>query len=408
MEEGDNEFDHDEPVVANIILPNRPHYTAVQVEEMGSFKLESIDRETYPSHEDGSASKTVRQGIIDEVDSDTGEHTSTAFRRTVMRNVSIVSATSEDEQAAMMTTGRDISIDEVERNVVFENGQSQIRYTTTVIEEQQVVEVDENGVVGDEVRQNTSSNIETNVIEPKEALEASVKITIDKNNETNDKMISTAEKPKAKKAKVWTVESVEEVEVPKELTDEELRRQRIKDIRSRARKGSLCSKEISTETEIDDSLAKNPIEIIVSKTPDSAKNLEKKPITEIPLNWEGDKLKESVIEHKDHTSQIDLSNISHETAEEEDPFMAALLRRGQAQRAALQKILSYKGNSSDLHEHHVHFEDTNTSEETSNQNLVNQVSNESDFEKVSSRPIQFNDKSGPGTHSISRLPLDTH
>lgn len=449
MEECDNEFDHDEPVVANIILPNRPHHTAVQVEEVGSFKLGSISGQTYLTAEEGFASSTVRQGIIDEVDSDTGEHSSTAFRRTVMRNVSIVSATSDDEQHAMMTSGRDISVDEIERNVVFENGQSNIRVTKTVIEEQQVVEVDENGVIGEVIESSNSANFNVNDskqesiisdLKPNDGHKATLHSLEHSKHETNE-TIETAtantlsEKIQAKQAKLWTVESVnEEEEIPIELTEEELRRQRIKDIRQRARKGSLYSKEVSNERNTEDiSISQVHNEIVINDEPLSAKYNDIQQKTELDANGDNSQTIEfSELEPTKHTPQLltkcDVNVInkqvslqpletgpdhkSHnaktqlikEAVDEEDEYMAALLKRGQAQRAVLQQILSHEDNSADLQNTHIDLATSKNTLETSQETLGSQVptawnskANEYDA------PLQheFTIDSGQGIHLIT-------
>lgn len=394
MEEGNN-FDDDEPVVANIILPNRPHQSAVQVEEVGSFKLESIGGQMYLTSEDGSASTTIRQGIIDEVDSDTGEHSSTAFRRTIMRNVSIVSATSEDEQQAKLTSGRDVAIDEIERNVEFENGHSHIRVTKTVIEEQQVIEVDDNGTpmesattVRRDDTERSATISETTSSEGKQILERSVEKSTVETNETNENEEKTTDtiidaKP-PKRAKVWTVENVEEVEAPPELSEEELRKQRIKEIRMRARKGSLCSKEPSIERDERDKKTVQKEEILnnkpqiavvaqtaekeveatwdsiskhettsttVEKQASRANVLEKQDIQED--NISADKTCSRKVDvfdiddqEKKRQKAILSVSVNDEDIDEEDAYMAALLKRGQAQRAALQQILSHEEGTS--------------------------------------------------------------
>lgn len=401
MEETDNEFDHDEPVVANIILPNRPHYSAVQVEEVGSFKLESTGGQNHLSAEDGSASSTVRQGIIDEVDSDTGEHTSTAFRRTILRNVSIVSATSEDEQqaAAMMTAARDMSVDQIEENVRFENGHSNIRVTKTVIEEQQVVEVDENGVVIEAVVQSSSTRrVKFNdgrkefTEEPRSTVltvETSKETSLETNDTTKVNALSS-KPPPAKQAKVWTVESVDEVEVPQQLSEDELRRQRIKDIRSRARKGSLSSKEASIDKE--ETAETIPIiNTLINEPPLSAKTFE---IHEKPeqSHIEKSQFPTNYLDDQDGSKRQCASAMSMEPLDEEDAFMASLLQRGQAQRAALQQILSHEENSAEVHEPQQDWKESSIKI--------------SDIDNVATRQVPEN--SGPGIHALYYLSYYIH
>lgn len=422
LEEGDNEFDNDEPVVANIILPNRPHYSAVQVEEVGSFKLESVVGQNYLSAEDGSSSTTVRQGIIDEVDSDTGEHTSTVFRRTVMRNVSIVSATSDDE-AAMMTSGRDISVDEIDRKVIFENGETHIRVTKTVIEEQQVVELDENGAVGkvvdhSDTKKSVSFSVsedqqkisETSANEVQQAMLLSVEHSKEENAKATDNynVDTLTVKNDSKRAKMWTVESIDEIELPKELTEEELRRQRIKDIRLRARKGSLLSKEVSNEHEIDEIVKIIPQEMtLVDKQLNASEqeihqqdqvtsNTQKKyEINEKNSKDSTNSIQQSVTV-SDEVSQRATSLLNQTEDDEDDAFMAALLKRGQAQREALQQILSHEDHSVEPQKPQLDI--------NSNENIDDQILNPMNSDRIENvEPSQHQTtvKSGQGIHLIT-------
>lgn len=350
----------------------------------------------------------MRQGIIDEVDSDTGEHTSTAFRRTIMRNVSIVSATSEDEQqAAMMTSGRDVSVDEIDRKVVFDNGESHIRVTKTVIEEQQLVEVDENGLVGKYILTSDSKKSESKH-------QASISITkpnelsIEKTIETNEKINTStlSEQSTAKKAKVWTVESEDEVELPKELTEEEQRRQRIKDIRQRARKGSLHNKEVANEREINENAETVPTEFIINDKALSANVQETHKTTEITVNEESGSYAKTSSEQKVQTAIL---LQKEEAVEDDDPFMTALLKRGQAQRAALQQILSHEDDSANPDSARLDVNSNEIKRETieviENQATTSIKPDENEYEAP--RQHQVTVDSGAGTHTYLPNPHST-
>lgn len=129
-----------EPTNIKIVLPNKPHSSALQVEEIGSY--------SYATHEESVCYKStdsgdkLSQGIIDELFSD--DDISMSRKHCASRGISIMSA-SEDEgslQGEMLS--REISIDER----AIDDGLTKIRMSRTVLEETEVsyVEVDENGV----------------------------------------------------------------------------------------------------------------------------------------------------------------------------------------------------------------------------------------------------------------------
>lgn len=129
-----------EPTNIKIVLPNKPHSSALQVEEIGSY--------SYATHEESVCYKStdsgdkLSQGIIDELFSD--DDITMSRKHCASRGISIMSA-SEDEgslQGEMLS--REISIDER----AIDDGLTKIRMSRTVLEETEVsfVEVDENGL----------------------------------------------------------------------------------------------------------------------------------------------------------------------------------------------------------------------------------------------------------------------
>lgn len=325
FEEGSSSFEEEDgPVIANIVLPNKPHSSAVQVEEMGSFKLENEAMYTIGSCSD---SHTIH-GIIDEIDSD-GDLNNISYRRTVSRNVSIVSA-SEDEisiGSGIMTSSRDVSVDEFNRDVQFEDGHAHIKFIKTVIEEQEIVTDDDNERPQRATKLN-SSNVESSI----------------EMNATKPDEISVKELSRASKAKVLTKEDAEEVK----LTDEELKKLRIKEIRTNARKSSLIWKaEIIEKDAENDKPSSTPNEIDIGHSPNKAKLLE----CEVAINEQIETSSKAIVNGVEPLN-VKLNEMLMNDEEEEDVQMAALLKRGREQRSALNDILNkdQQTNSDDQHE----------------------------------------------------------
>lgn len=135
--EEDSNFD--ESVVANIILPNRPHSTSLRIEEVGSYNFDTQDQSVIYTISNDKDQRPNKSGIVDEIDSDS-DH-GMMFRKTTSRNVSIVSA-SEDEQSLGSEFGagysREISIDETHKDIQLEDGYAHVKAMKIVIEEQEV------------------------------------------------------------------------------------------------------------------------------------------------------------------------------------------------------------------------------------------------------------------------------
>lgn len=141
----EEDFSFDEPTVANIILPNKPHSTCLQVEEIGSFRFETDAAQSASAtklHNVSHESESHQSAIIDEIDSDTdhGGGGCYAYKTaSTTRNVSIMSV-SEDEASQCGDLGytREISIEETQRNVMLDDGCAQVKVMRIVLEEQSV------------------------------------------------------------------------------------------------------------------------------------------------------------------------------------------------------------------------------------------------------------------------------
>lgn len=320
FEEGSSSFDEEDgPVIANIVLPNKPHSSAVQVEEMGSFKLETESIYTIGCSSD---SHTIH-GIIDEIDSD-GDLNNVSYRRTMSRNVSIVSA-SEDESSigsGMMTSSRDVSVDEFNRDVQFEDGHAHIKFIKTVIEEQEIVT--ENDDDDDDERPNRVAQVNSSNVE------GSIKMNTTKLDEK-----SVNELPKATKANMLIKEEAEEVKL--QLTEGERKQLRIKEVRANARKASLVWKAeiIEKDGEID-TLLSSANEIDIGHSPIKAKLFENESADDGHIESSSKAIVNDV-----EPLNVTLSEmLIDDDNEDEDVEMAALLKRVRAQRSALCDILN--------------------------------------------------------------------
>lgn len=310
--EEDSTFDDNANVstsaVANIILPNRPHQSALQVEEVGSYHLES--------HLASVEAADVHRGIVDEHDSDCGS-ASTAVRNSLYsRNVSIVSAASEDDSAAtaaaaaagLNSVSKNVAVDEYQQTIDLEDGQAHVRFTKTVTEEQQLIGVTENGdsntVRGpnDEHQNATSKSVaveeyqetidladgQAHVRFTKTVIEEQQVIGVTENNrDSND-----GPKPQ-------TIET-------NELNDTS-RQSRIKEIRAQARKASLATRDNIDEVAVGSNVQ-------YSRTNSAAS--------------------------QSNSTNARLFDEAGADEDVEDEALAMLLQRGKAQRLALDEILN--------------------------------------------------------------------
>ncbi|XP_055686183.1 obscurin isoform X3 [Lutzomyia longipalpis] len=113
----------EEPTVTNILAPNRPHATSLQVEEIGSFTFTSHDESI--TYQTTDASGKVQHGVIEEGESD-GE-VSIAHKKIASRGVSIVSASEDESSFRSGMLSREVSIDEVQKEMVLDEGAVRIQ-----------------------------------------------------------------------------------------------------------------------------------------------------------------------------------------------------------------------------------------------------------------------------------------
>lgn len=236
--EEDSSFD--EPVIANIVLPNRPHATSLQVEEVGSFKFESNEQSVTYQVVDGSGDGRNMQGIIDEMDSD-NEH-SISQKRSASRNISIASASEDDLSVGY---AREVSVDEFQKDYQFEDGYANVKIKRTVVEEEEIY-------VGDV---DDDSYKKSKLYEVKETVDDELEDPIPTKVKVSD--ISNGTVKSGGKALLCDVEEKEE---HSSLSVEEAKQLRIKEIRAKARKASIVNKEEMTTNIVEDN--QKPVEII--------------------------------------------------------------------------------------------------------------------------------------------------
>lgn len=350
----------EEASTVNIVLPNRPHATALQVEEIGSYKLEQHEQSvSYQILDDGTEGKSriYTQGIIDEIDSDT-DHKGMRTSMTTSRNVSINSV-SEDEGSVGTGTqiSRELHVEEQTKNVELDDGFAEIKVKRIVLQEEEVTtaeihDADENRFdIGDGKRA-TTKDLQRELEEKKShAKVASVEEAGDMDNE------ATAQKPRIsrqsslsnEKARKGSLYDIEEKYEYADLTPEEAKQQRIKEIRAKARRASLLNKESKTENNLltDDEKAK-PTKPDVSDVGDetdhaqSGKLFDKRDIADeedAPKSL-GKKATEQPIETSDKLRNGSESN--HEPEEDRDEYLENLLKRAQRQRSQVDDIVEGK------------------------------------------------------------------
>ncbi|XP_059609268.1 obscurin isoform X2 [Phlebotomus argentipes] len=114
-----------EPTVTNIIPPNRPHATSFQVEEVGSFTFTSHDESV--TYQTLDAAERPLHGVIDEGESDC--EVSVAHKKISSRGVSIMSASEDESSFRSGMLSREVSIDEVQKDMVLDEGSIKIQVT---------------------------------------------------------------------------------------------------------------------------------------------------------------------------------------------------------------------------------------------------------------------------------------
>lgn len=336
----------------NIVLPNRPHATALQVEELGSYKLESHEQSvSYQVHDD---STRYAQGIIDEIDSDTDPkamHTRTSV--TTSRNVSINSASEDDNSIG--TGGyvtRELYVDEQTKNVAFDDGVAEVKVTRIVLQEEEVTtaeihEADENVFkLGDSQKGATKDLQTANDNKRARGTLANVESAEEGNADGAQKprvnRQSSANDDKSRKGSLYDIEEKNE---HADLTPEEAKQLRIKEIRAKARRASLLSKEPKTENNFldddDSATSKKPVVNDVDGNQNGSKKgtlLDKgEKIEQEGLN-EAKPLNEEPIETKTKLQ----NGVKDDGELENDEYLENLLKSAQRQRSVLEEIIEQK------------------------------------------------------------------
>lgn len=318
--EEDSSFD--EPVIANIVLPNKPHATSLQVEEIGSYKLETNEQSVTYQVVDGSGDGR-HIGIIDEIDSD-NEH-SISQKRDASRNISIVSA-SEDE--ASVGYAREVSVEEFQKDFQFEDGYANVKIKKTVVEEEEIYmdDADDTSEVGKGSR--------GKLYEVKETVDDEIDDPIPMKVTVSD--ISNGNLKSSGKA---TLCDVEEKEEHSSLSAEEAKQLRIKEIRAKARKASIVNKEEMTTKTVED----NEQTAAVIDQPDypvkKANLLDKESPEDRNLIEDGTTPKYAVIDLAEANEIPQKGKQRHYNEVEFDDDFEKLMKRAQQQRSILNDIL---------------------------------------------------------------------
>lgn len=235
------EEDGAEPATSvNLVQPNRPHASSLQVEEVGSFIISKQEESVSYHHQ---IPGTPTQGIIQEADSEEN----IKFNRTTSRGISITSATSDEDAKGQGIYSRDIAVDEIQENIPFEDGYAEVRLKTTTIEETQVIVADVEDaeeVPASKARRATIDNLEDehNQRRRKSHLVDAVDTSVDDEDFSSTKQTATTKQnlvkqeqaevdvwadrdtdtlpPKKKQqAKIWTAEEAEEKTVEADKGD---------------------------------------------------------------------------------------------------------------------------------------------------------------------------------------------
>lgn len=251
----------EDATTVNFILPNKPHATALQVEEIGSYKLEQHEQSvSYQILEDGCEGKTriYTQGIIDEIDSDT-DHKGMRTSVTTSRNVSINSVSEDEGQPITgIQVKRELYVDEQTKNVELDDGYAEIKVKRIVLQEEEVTtaeihEADENRFDIGAGKRGITKDLERDLDEKKSrAKVASVEAASTGENDdlAQHPRVNRQSSLNNDKSRKGSLYNIEEKNENADLTPEEAKQQRIKEIRAKARRASLLNKEPKTDNNL--------------------------------------------------------------------------------------------------------------------------------------------------------------
>lgn len=311
----------------HMALPERPTKTALQVEEIGSYKLESHESSiSYQVIDDGSGVPKLTQGIVDEMESDTDQ---SRRSRTTSRAISINSVAEDD---AGTPTGNyktcELSVDEIKKNVPFEDGFAEMKITKIVMQEEEVMTAEvPDGVEASEFSFDLASkkserDVQSEIEAKARRLYAEL-ATEDDGSAKTRKQQSYERQTSLKGAAAAVLYDIEESREPNaELSPEEARQQRIKEMRANARRASLKKNK-------EDQGPPTPEIIEPETTKARSKSMD---VTSRPP-------------HGKRASLDSTPSKSDAEAEPRDAYLETLLAQSQRQRSVLGEIIDQKERS---------------------------------------------------------------
>lgn len=325
------------------------------MEELGSYKLESHEQSvSYQVLDDGKNIYT--QGIIDEIDSDndpSAAHTRT--RVTTSRNISINSVSEDEIPYTGSTITRELYVDEESKNVELDDGYAEIKVKRIVLQEEEVIvaeihEADQNVFqIGDAQKSSTKDLTDETDGKRLRGKIASVESANDVDNDASAKAPkvnrqSSIGNDKTRKGSLYDIEEKNE---NADLTPEEAKQQRIKDIRAKARRASLLNKEQKTDSNVlqDDENA-TARKTSISDAGDRDNESQKGKLLD-----KGDKIDEAGAKSAQKANEKPIettdklqNGIQEEPEEEEekDEYLENLLRNAKRQRSLLEDIIEHK------------------------------------------------------------------
>lgn len=224
-----------------IAVPDRQTKTALQVEEIGSYKLESHEASlNYQIIDDGSGTPKLTQGIVEEMESDTDQNLRS---RATSRGISINSV-SEDDAGTPAGNYKtcDYSVNEIIKNVPFEDGIAEMKITRIVMQEEEVMtaEVPEGTDVNEFTFERSSKKSERDVQGEIESKARRLYAELAAEEEPKPRKQPSYERQSSKGSAATLLYDIEEnPDAGAELSPEEARQQRIKEMRASARRASL-------------------------------------------------------------------------------------------------------------------------------------------------------------------------
>lgn len=346
----------------NVVLPNKPHATALQVEEVGSYKLERNEQSvSYQLLDDGAENKTriYTQGIVDEIDSDT-DHMARHASVTTSRNVSINSV-SEDEGSVGTGTQvkRELFVDEQTKNVELDDGYAEIKVKRIVLQEEETTtaeihEADEGRFDIGESKKGVTKDLQRELDEKKsQGRRASVEDARDVANDADDSAqkarVNRQSSQNNDKARKGSLYDIEEKTEHADLSPEEAKQLRIKEIRAKARRASVLSKEPKTDSNLlDDDESATASKAAIRDVGDDADNAQRgKLFDKRGSVADEDGVKSTGKQAKDETIEpsAKLQNGSESTRDDDDAasgdrdeYLENLLKRAQRQRSAVDEL----------------------------------------------------------------------